>query len=243
MANWWPYGKGAFPMLKMNYGNYKYLGLFAALSVTFALITNFTSARLVTIMGVPVSVTVYCFPMVYLISDVLTEVYGYSKARSVLWLTVICRLLAGTVVWLMLLVPPDPIFTSDAAYQMVLSSGLRIAIVAPFSIFAGDILNSYALAKMKIWNKGKHMWLRFVVSTILGESANTIIFYIGVFYGVLPANTLMDAIFVGAIAKSIWEIIALPITYPVVRWLKRVEGVDHYDRDTDFNPFITDIVR
>jgi len=227
-------------MLQTKFGDYKYLGILAALSVTFALISNITGARLVTLGGVPVSGSIYCFPMVYLISDILTEVYGYSKARNILWLTVFCRLLAGTIVWLTLQIPAAPTFTADAAYQQVLSSGLRLAVASPFSIFAGDILNSYILAKMKVWSNGKHLWARFVVSTLFGEGANTAVFYFLAFYGVLPTKVLISAILVGATAKTIWEIIALPITYPVVRYLKKVESADYYDRKTDFNPFISD---
>jgi queuosine precursor transporter len=230
-------------MLKTNYGRYKYLGLLAALSVTFGLITTFTAARLVTLGGVPISVSAYYFPMIFLIADVLTEVYGYAEARSVLWLCIACRLIAAAVVWLMLLIPPAPIFTHDDAYQLALSSSLRASIAALFAMSVGDICNSYVLAKMKIWCAGKHMWLRFVVSTVLSEGVNTIIAYFIIFYGILPMDALLWAIGVGTLAKSACEFIALPVTLPVVRWLKRVEGVDYYDRGTDFNPFITDASR
>ena len=227
-------------MLQTNVGSYKYLGLLAALSVTFELISNFIGARLVTFGGVPVSISIYCFPMVYLIGDVLTEVYGYSKARNVLWLSMFCRLVAGVVVWVMLMIPPASIFTGDAAYQQVLSSGLRLSVAALFAVFTGDICNSYVLAKMKIWNNGKHLWARFVISTFVGEGVNTVVFYLGAFYGVLQPDVLTPAILVAWLAKTLWEIVALPMTYPVVRFLKKVEGCDHFDRQTNFNPFITD---
>ena len=228
-------------MLQMNFGTYRYLGLLAALSVTFELISNFTGARLVSLGGVPVSISIYSFPMVYLISDILTEVYGYAKARSVLWLTIFCRVLAASVVRAMLLIPPASIFADDAAYQKVLSSGLRLAIAGLFAIFAGDICNSYILAKMKIRSEGHYLWARFVVSTLIGEGLNTAVFYAIAFYGVLPNKALVAAIVAGTAAKTAWEIIALPVTYPIVRYLKKIEGVDHYDRATNFNPFIVGI--
>jgi hypothetical protein len=228
-------------MLQYNYGNYKYLGLLAALSITFALASNFVTARLVPFFGVPVSVSIYTFPVVYLISDILTEVYGYAYARSILWLTVICRVLAGIMVWLMLQIPAAPIFHDEAAYQTVLSTGLRMAVAALIAVFAGDICNSYILAKMKIWMGGRRLWARFVVSTFFGEGVNTLVFYFMAFYGVLELTTLLTAIVAGTLAKTAWEIIALPLTYPVVRRLKSIEKVDYYDRNTDFNPFITTV--
>jgi uncharacterized integral membrane protein (TIGR00697 family) len=181
--------------------------------------------------------------MIYLIGDVLTEVYGYAQARSVLWISIFCRLLAGIIVWLLLLIPPSPVFTHDDAYQLVLSSGLRGSITAIFSMSVGDFCNSYALAKLKLWSKGRHMWLRFVISTVFGEGVNTIIFFVAIFYDKLSLHELLLGIVVGTLAKSGWEFITLPVTLPIVRRLKRVEGVDYYDRKTDFNPFITDAVR
>jgi uncharacterized integral membrane protein (TIGR00697 family) len=227
-------------MLRTDFGRFKYLGFLAILSVTFELITNFTSARLVTFWGVTVSASIYCFPMVFLISDILTEVYGYSQARNILWISIFCRMLAGVVVWLMLLIPPSPVFTNDAAYQMVLSTGLRIAIAGLIAGFTGDIFNSYVLAKMKIWNNGKQLWARFVMSTFLGEGVNSILFFTVAFYGVVPMHDLVPGILMSWLAKTLWEIMALPLTYPLVRWLKKSEGIDHYDRHTNFNPLISD---
>jgi uncharacterized integral membrane protein (TIGR00697 family) len=227
-------------MLRTDFGRYKYLGLLAMLSVTFELISNFTAARLVTFGGVSLSVSIYCFPMFFLIADVITEVYGYSFARNILWISILCRALTGVIVSLLLLVPPSPIFTSDAAYQQVLSTGLRMGMAGLVAGFTGDICNSYVVAKMKIWNKGGHLWARFVSSTFFGEGVNSLFFYSLAFYGVMPLKALLPGILVSWLAKTLWEIVALPVTYPIVNWLKKIEGVDHYDRNTDFNPFITD---
>jgi hypothetical protein len=141
----------------------------------------------------------------------------------------------------MLQIPAAPIFHDEAAYQTVLSTGLRMAVAALIAVFAGDICNSYILAKMKIWMGGRRLWARFVVSTFFGEGVNTLVFYFMAFYGVLELTTLLTAIVAGTLAKTAWEIIALPLTYPVVRRLKSIEKVDYYDRNTDFNPFITTV--
>jgi uncharacterized integral membrane protein (TIGR00697 family) len=227
-------------MLRTDFGRYKYLGMLAILSVIFNVITNVIGARLVIFGGASVSVSVYTFPMFFLLSDILTEVYGYAQARNVLWISISARVLAGVVIWLTLLIPASPIFKDEAAYQLVLSSGLRMAAAGIVAGWAGDIFNSYILAKMKIWNKGNHMWLRFTGSTFLGEIVNSLAFFSIAFVGKMPIDALFYGMAMSCLAKTLWEIIALPITYPVVKWLKKVEGIDHYDRRTDFNPFITD---
>jgi len=228
-------------MLRTDFGSFKYLGLFAALNTTFLLLSNFTAARLISIGGIGVSVTVLYFPFTYLIADILTEVYGYAQARSVIWLSIFCSVVAAAVAALGLLVPPAVFFHDDAAFQQIFSSAPKIAIATLLAVFTGDICNSYVLAKMKIWSGGRQLWLRFVVSTLIGEGVNTLVFYGIALYGILPNDMLVQGILMGWAAKTAVEIVLLPVTYPVVRFLKRVEGVDYFDRDTDFNPFIMEI--
>jgi queuosine precursor transporter len=228
-------------MLRTDFGTFKYLGLFAALNTTFLLLSNFTAARLISIDGIGVSVTVLYFPFTYLIADILTEVYGYAQARSVIWLSIFCSVVAAAVAALGLLVPPAAFFHDDAAFQQIFSSAPKIAIATLLAVFTGDICNSYVLAKMKIWSKGRQLWLRFVTSTVIGEGVNTLIFYGIALYGVLPNDMLVEGILMGWAAKTAVEIVLLPVTYPAVRFLKKIEGVDYFDHDTDFNPFILDI--
>ncbi len=225
-------------MLRSNFGTFKYLGLFSALNVTFLLLSNFTAGRIIGIEGVGVSVTVLYFPFTYLIADILTEVYGYAQARSVIWLSLFCSIVAAGVVDLALLVPPAPFFTQDSGYQQIFSAAPKMAIATLLAVFTGDICNSYVLAKLKIWSKGRRLWLRFVVSTVLGEGVNTLVFYGIALYGVLPNDLLVQGILMGWAVKTLVEVVLLPVTYPVVAFLKRVEGVDFYDYETDFNPFI-----
>lgn len=226
-------------MLRTDFGKFKYLGLLAALNVTFLLVSNFTAARIISVFGIGVSVTVLYFPLTYLIADVLTEVYGYSQARSVIWLSIFCSIIGAAVAGGQLLIPPAVFFKDDAAYQQIFSSSPRIAVAGLLAVLVGDFCNSYTLAKIKIWNKGEHLWLRFVASTIIGEGANRLIFYGGALYGVLPAALLFQSIIVGWIAKTAVEVMMLPVTYPAVRFLKRIEGMDYYDHNTNFNPFAT----
>jgi uncharacterized integral membrane protein (TIGR00697 family) len=226
-------------MLRTDFGQYKYLGFLAGLNITFLLVSNFTAARIIPVFGVGVSVTLLYFPITYLIADILTEVYGYSQARSIIWLSVLCSVVGALVACGQLLVPPAPFFKDDAAYRQIFSSSPKIAVAGLVAILAGDFGNSYTLAKMKIWNKGSHLWLRFVASTLVGEGINTIIFYGVALYGILPNNVLVGSILIGWFGKTLVEVVMLPATYPIVRYLKKAEGIDYYDYTTNFNPFIT----
>jgi uncharacterized integral membrane protein (TIGR00697 family) len=226
-------------MLQTDFGKFKYLGLLAAMNITFLLVSNFTAARIISICGIGVSVTILYFPLTYLIADVLTEVYGYSRARSVIWLSIFCSILGAAVAGAELLIPPAVFFSNDSAYHQIFSSTPKIAIAGLLAVVVGDFCNSYTLAKIKILNQGKHLWLRFVVSTIVGEGLNTVIFYGIALYGVLPNHLLLQSILMGWTAKTLVEVVMLPVTYPIVRFLKKVEGVDYYDRHTNFNPFVT----
>jgi len=226
-------------MLRTDFGKYKYLGLLAGLNITFLLVSNFTAARIISVFGIGVSVTILYFPITYLIADILTEVYGYSEARRVIWLSIFCSVAGALLASGQLLVPPAVFFKDDAAYHQIFSSSPRIAVAGLVAVVAGDFCNSYVLAKMKLWNKGRHLWLRFIGSTIAGEGLNTIIFYGIALYGILPGDVLLASICLGWIGKSLVEVVMLPVTYPIVRYLKKVEGIDYYDYNTNFNPFIS----
>jgi uncharacterized integral membrane protein (TIGR00697 family) len=225
-------------MLRTDIGKYKYLGLLTGLNITFMLVCNFTAARIISVFGVGVSVTLLYFPLTYLIADILTEVYGYSQARSIIWLSMLCSVIGASVACGQLLVPPALFFKDDAAYHQIFSSSPKIATAGVLALLVGDFCNSYTLAKMKVWNKGHYLWFRFVVSTVVGEGVNTVIFYGVALYGVLPNGLLLASVLVGWIGKTLVEVVMLPVTYPIVCHLKKVEGIDFYDYSTNFNPFI-----
>jgi queuosine precursor transporter len=224
-------------MLRTDFGKYKYIGFLAGLNIAFMLVSNFTAARIISLFGIGVSVTILYFPITYLIADILTEVYGYSQARSIIWLSIFCTVISSSLACGQLLIPPAIFFKGDAAYHQIFSSSPKIAIAGLLAVLIGDFCNSYVLAKMKVWNKGNHLWLRFVASTIAGEGLNTLIFYGVALYGILPGNVLLASIAIGWFGKSLVEVAMLPVTYPIVRHLKKIEGIDYYDRNTNFNPF------
>jgi hypothetical protein len=227
-------------MLETDFGKFKYLGLLAGLNITFLLVSNFTAARIISICGIGVSVTVLYFPLTYLIADILTEVYGYSRARGIIWMSIFCSISGAALAGAQLLIPPAVFFNGDAAYHQIFSSSPKIAVAGFLAVVIGDFCNSYTLAKIKILNRGKHLWLRFVASTVVGEGLNTLIFYGVALYGILPYQLLLQSILMGWALKTLVEVVMLPVTYPVVRFLKKVEGVDYYDFETDFNPFASE---
>ena len=195
---------------------FKYLGLITCLYVTFQLISDVTAGKIVQFGGWPVLVTVIYFPITYIFSDILTEVYGYACARSVLWTVVACSVLAGLVYQVAVYLPPAVGFDADAAYSRVLGQVPRVLVGGWIAVFAGEILNNYLLAKIKIWSRGRFLWVRTISSTIVGQFANTLLFYLIALYGVLPGNLLVQSILTGWALKVAVEVVFTPVTYWVV---------------------------
>lgn len=217
---------------------YKYLGLITTLYIAFQLISDVTAGKIIQLGIFTVSATVLYFPVTYIFSDILTEVYGYAKARSVVWQALLASVIAGIVYSLVVLLPPAISFDANDAYTRVLGSVPRILLGGWIAVWVGGILNDYVLAKMKIWTKGKYLWTRTIGSTIIGEGVNTILFYTIALYSVLPNNLLISSILSGWLIKVIVEVVFTPITYYVVAKLKKSENEDYYDTDTNFNPLI-----
>ena len=217
---------------------YKYLGLITALYITFQLVSDITAGKIVQLGIFTVSATVLYFPFTYIFADVLTEVYGYAKARSVVWMVFFSSVIAGLIYVLVVALPPAVGFDANSAYTRVLGQIPRILFGGWIAVWVGGILNDYTLAKMKVWTKGKHLWTRTIGSTIIGEGANTFLFYMIALYAVIPTGLLITSIFSAWFLKVAVEIIMTPVTYKVVAKLKKVEGEDYYDKNTNFNPLI-----
>lgn len=218
--------------------NYKYIGLFTALNIAFQLISDATAGKIVLLFGFGVSVTVLYFPFTYIISDILTEVYGFARARTILWYTLISSVIAGVFYQIAVAVPAAPFFENAEAYQTVFGIVPRVLVGGWLAVFLGDISNNYVLARMKVITNGKFLWLRTIASTIVGQGVNTTVFYVVALSGVLPSNVLIVGILAGWVMKTVVEAVMTPFTYAIVHFLKVKEGVDYYDKDTNFNPFI-----
>lgn len=216
---------------------YKYLIAIVAANITFQLVSDATAGKVALFWLWPGSVALLYFPFTYIISDVLTEVYGYAQARRVLWLTMASSIVAGLIYQVAIKMPPAPGFEGNDAYVRVFGVIPRILVGGWIAVFAGDIANNYTLAKMKVAFEGKHLWARTIGSTIVGQGVNTVLFYIIALYGIIPNSLLVPSIITGWLLKTAVEAVMTPVTYAVIRKLKKAEGVDHYDRKTNFNPF------
>ena len=190
----------------------------------------------------PFGAGILFFPISYVIDDVLTEVYGYARARRAIWAGFIALAFMALMEWTVVHLPVAPGWTGQAAYDRVFGSGWRIILASITAFFVGEFLNSFVMAKMKIRSEGRHLWARFWGSTVVGEGADSLIFYPLAFYGMAdwPMNSLLEVMLSQFILKVSWEVLLTPVTYAVVGWLKRQEGVDVYDVGTDFTPFTLD---
>lgn len=206
------------------------------LYVTFQLISDVTAGKVISLGPAVVSATVLYFPITYLISDILTEVYGYERARRALWLVMISSITAGLVYQLVVVLPPGPGFDGNEAYARVFGQVPRILVAGWIAVFVGDIANNYVMSRLKVITHGRWLWFRTISSTIVGQGLNTALFYVGALWGVLPTDILLSAILWGWWIKVAVEVVLTPLTYAAVAYVKRKEGVDVYDENADYNP-------
>ncbi|MGD0351922.1 MAG: queuosine precursor transporter [Dehalococcoidia bacterium] len=208
----------------------------AALFVTCLITANIIIAKQISVGGIILPAAIVIFPISYIIGDVLTEVYGYRQARRVIWLGFICNLIAVAAIWIAKILPPAPVFEAQNAYERILGSTPRFLLASFVAYLAGEFTNSVVLAKMKIMTKGRWLWTRTIGSTLLGQGVDTIVVLTIAFVGVLPFSVLGIMMFFHWLIKCVYEAVATPLTYVVVGYLKRKEGIDVYDYGVDFNP-------
>ena len=179
------------------------------------------------------------FPLGYVIGDVLTEVYGYARARRCIWVGFSALIFMAFMSWVVVSLPPAAGWTGQAAYESVFGQVPRIVFGSIIAFWAGEFVNSYVLARMKIWTQGKHLWSRTIGSTIFGQGVDSLIFYPLAFWGVWQSDQVVTVLVTNWLLKVSWEVVLTPVTYVVVNKLKRHEGVDLFDDGTDFTPFKT----
>ncbi|MBI1404364.1 MAG: queuosine precursor transporter [Porphyrobacter sp.] len=179
------------------------------------------------------------FPISYIIGDVLTEVYGYARARRVIWTGFAALAFMAFMAFVVVSLPPADGWPGQDAYEFVFGNSWRIVIASMTAFWAGEFANSFVLAKMKVMTKGRFLWMRTIGSTFVGQGLDSLIFYPLAFYGLAgwPPETLVQVVISQWLIKTGWEAVLTPVTYVVVNKLKKAEGVDLYDLDTDFSPF------
>ncbi len=217
---------------------YRYYDLIMAAFVTVLICSNFISApKRVTLGGFTFGAGVLFFPISYLFGDVLTEVYGYARSRKVVWAGFGALGFTSLVSWVVLHLPPDPSWSKQAAYESVFAGAPRVVVASMLAFFIGELVNSFVMAKLKLFTSGRYLWSRTIGSTVVGEAADSLIFYPVAFLGIWDNESLIKVLMTNYTLKVAWEVVATPLTYDVVGYLKWVEGEDYYDVGTNFTPF------
>ena len=177
------------------------------------------------------------FPISYVFGDILTEVYGYARARRVIWSGLTALVFASIMATVVVKLPPAAAWRGQEAYESIFGQTPRIVLASITAFFCGEFANSYTLAKMKIWTNGNALWSRLIGSTVVGEGVDSLIFYPAAFLFVWDTKLVVTVMTSNYVLKVLWEVIATPLTYRVVAALKRAENEDYYDRGTQFSPF------
>ncbi|HWK89023.1 MAG TPA: queuosine precursor transporter [Longimicrobium sp.] len=217
---------------------YRYYDFILALFVTVLLTSNLIGpGKPAQIGGFEFGAGILFFPISYLFGDILTEVYGYARTRRVVWTGFGALAFASLVSVVVLALPPAEGWEGQAALESVFGQTPRIVIASLLAFWAGEFANSYAMARMKLASEGRALWMRAIGSTVVGAGVDSAIFYPVAFLGVWRTETVVKVLVTNYVLKVVWEIVALPLTYRVVRALKRAEHEDYYDRGTNFTPF------
>lgn len=241
----------------------RYYDFALAAFVTILLLSNLIgAAKLSVVDGFVFGAGILFFPIGYVLGDVLTEVYGYARARRCVWAGFCAMLFMAVMSAVVVAMPPfagwtcaaseNALFANvlkasdagticQATYDSVFGSTWRIVAASIIAFWAGEFVNSYVLAKMKVWTKGKHLWTRTIGSTIFGQGVDSLIFYPLAFLGVWPTEQVGSVLVTNWALKVGWEVVLTPVTYAVVGFIKRREGLDIYDEGTDFTPFKTGV--
>lgn len=225
---------------------YRYYDLVMAAFVTLLVCSDVIGAA--KLVSIPVGSGTFTFgagilffPVSYIFGDVLTEVYGYARARRVVWAGFAALVFASFMSWVVVSLPPAAGWHDQAAYEATFGATPRIVAASLLAFWAGEFMNSLVLAKMKVWSQGRNMLSRFVGSTVVGEAVDSALFYPIAFWGVWPDALVLQVMVTNYLLKSAWELLVYPVTQRIVLWLKRVEQEDYFDRDTNFTPFRLDL--
>ncbi len=212
--------------------------LVVALMLTSLLVSNIVAQKVVQFGPFIISGAEFIFPISYIVNDVLTEVYGYRRSRLVIWIGFGANLLMVLAIQVAILLPAAPFWNGQEAFATILGATPQLLIASLCAYLVGEFLNAYVLAKMKILTKGRWLWTRTIGSTFVGQMFDSAIFSLIAFLGVIPLREIGIMILTVWAFKTVYEAIVTPVTYLVVNFLKRREGMDVYDYDTRFNPFV-----
>jgi len=225
--------------------SYRYYDLVMVAFVTVLVCSNLIGPAKISQISLPIVGTltfgagVLFFPISFIFGDILTEVYGYAKSRRVIWAGFAGLAFASLMAWMIVALPPAPFWQNQGAYEIAFGSAWRVSLASLVAFAAGEFVNSFVLAKMKIWTNGRWLWTRTIGSTIFGEAVDSLLFYPLAFYnsGIIPNDKLWLVVVAQFVAKVAVEVVLTPVTYKIVAFLKKAENEDYYDTNTNFNPF------
>lgn len=216
---------------------FRYLEFFIMVFVVVLLISNLVGQKICAVGPFRISGAQLLFPVTYIFGDIFTEVYGYSGARRAIWMGFFASALMAVFGLVVVALPPAPEWQNQQAFETVFNFVPRMVLASLIAFWAGEFTNSFVMAKMKVWSRGRHLWMRTIGSTVAGQLIDSILVITIIFAGSQSFGTIVNLIFSGYLGKVLYEAAMTPVTYLVVNTLKRVEGVDVYDVATDFSPF------
>jgi queuosine precursor transporter len=216
--------------------SFRYLDSVAMLWIAMLVTINLTSQKLISIGPLLTAGSIVYYPFCYVFSDVFTEVYGYKKSRRVIWTGCLAMLIVNLCVYLLVVLPPAALYSDNAAFVTTFAQTWRITVAGYAAYVVGEFTNAFVLAKMKLWSNGRWLWARAIGSTMAGMALDQTLYVLIAFAPFYPWADIITMIISQWLFCVVWEILMLPVTYRVVRWLKRAEGLDIYDRGTNFNP-------
>jgi queuosine precursor transporter len=218
---------------------YKYLDTFVTLFVVVLLISNMVASKFFAIGPLRVSVAQILFPITYIFGDIFTEVYGYGASRRAIWYGFFASFILVAISFIAVKIPPAPEYTNQSAFATIFAPVGRIVLASLLAYWCGEFANSFTLAKMKLFTRGKYLWTRTIGSTVVGQAVDTTVVVFVIFYRE-PLDVIVRLIISGYLIKVVYEALMTPVTYAIVNSLKRSEAVDYFDYDTNFSPFVTE---
>lgn len=222
---------------RQGVSQYRYFDLLVSIFIMVLLISNALGQKICAIGPFRLGGAEILFPVAYIFGDVFTEVYGYAASRRAIWLGFLASCLMAVITAILVALPPAPDWPDQAIYAKVFLVVPRMVIASLLAYGAGEFTNSYVMAKMKVWTGGKWLWTRTVGSTVTGQAVDTTVFMVLAFSGRVEGSVVANLVFSSYLAKVLYEVLATPLTYAVVNFLKRREGIDVFDDHTRFNPF------
>ena len=209
----------------------------AMLYSAFLILSNLIASKIIVVFGLNVTAALVFFPITYIFDDILTEVYGFKVSRRVIWMGFVANAVVTFGGLIATSLPSASFWHGEHAYELVFSTSLRIFIASSLAYLTGEFINSTLLAKLKVATQGRHLWLRALSSSAVGVGFDTVIFSTVGFYGKMPTQDLTHMMVIMYLFKVGYEVVALPFTYKIVNYLKRIDNIDYYDTKTKFNPF------